>query len=52
MMERYGIKDLTLFTDYGVTGLYFQLRMSQVEQEKMKEVGKKNLRIFYLEGHD
>ncbi len=52
MMERYGIKDLTLFTNYGVTGLYFQLRMSQVEQEKMKEAGQKNLRIFFVDGDD
>ncbi len=30
MMEKYDIKDLTLFTKYGVTGLYFQLRMSKM----------------------
>ena len=37
MMEKYGIKDLTLFINYGLAELYYKLRLPHMEQKMVEE---------------
>ncbi len=52
MIEKYGIKDLTLFINYGVAELYYKLRLPDVEQKMADEAQTKKASINLLSGDD
>jgi hypothetical protein len=50
MMEKYGIKYLTLFIHKGVTELFYQSRLPQVEQKTVEEAQRKKMHMYLLNG--
>jgi hypothetical protein len=51
-MEKYGIKDLTLFIYKGVTELFYQSRLPHVEQKTVEEAQRKKMYMNLLNGKD
>jgi hypothetical protein len=50
MIQKYGIKDLTLLKHKGVTELFYQSRLPQVEQKTVEEAQRKKMYINWLNG--